>query len=287
MLKKEFNKDKLNVKIYDNRENMGKSAADEFASCVLNLMEKKEIINIIFAAAPSQSDFLEALKEHKEIDWTRINVFHMDEYLWMDIKAPQSFAGFVKRYVADEFPVNKFYPICGENDAQMECERYSALIKNNPIDIVCLGIGENCHIAFNDPGEADFWDEAIIKIVKLDEKCRNQQVNDKCFESIDKVPLYAFTLTIPTLLRAKAIHGDNYIYDKTIYKSMSNEIIITCRKHGAFKQLATNHLKGCGCPKCNMSKLENEVKLFLEENRIIFELSYQRSLLHQQVHCMI
>lgn len=205
MLKKEFVKDELNVKIFDTREDMGRCAADDFAECVEKYFKEKQTLNIVFAAAPSQLDFLNALKKRDDIRWSEINVFHMDEYLGTGISAPQSFARFVKNHIADEFPVKSFYPIRGDADAEKECKRYTKLLRNNKIDIVCLGIGENCHIAFNDPGEADFWDEKDIKKVKLDEKCRKQQVNDKCFESLDKVPKYALTLTVPALLRAKAM----------------------------------------------------------------------------------
>ena len=118
----------------------------------------------------------------------------------------QSFARFVKTLVADKLGAGNFFALNGKaDDAEAECARYTALLRENPVDIVCLGIGENGHIAFNDPGEADFWDRRDVKIVKLDEVCRNQQVNDKCFPDIDSVPKYAMTLTVPTLLRAGAM----------------------------------------------------------------------------------
>ena len=110
----------------------------------------------------------------------------------------------MKKYVADVFDVGNFYPINGgAEDIEKECDRYTKLLRENKIDVVCLGIGENGHIAFNDPGEADFWDEKDVKRVKLDEVCRQQQVNDKCFPSINEVPKYAITLTVPALLRAR------------------------------------------------------------------------------------
>ena len=206
MILKSFNVDKLKVHIHDTRVSMGEQVAREFAAYLRELLEKKDKVNVIFAAAPSQSDFLDSLTREEGIDWKRVNVFHMDEYIGISIDEEQSFARFVKTLVADKLGAGNFYALNGKaDDAEAECARYTALLRENPVDIVCLGIGENGHIAFNDPGEADFWDRRDVKIVKLDEVCRNQQVNDKCFPDIDSVPKYAMTLTVPTLLRAGAM----------------------------------------------------------------------------------
>lgn len=204
MLLKSFYCDKLNIEVFDSRKNMGEKVARDFADCVKKMLQSKKELNVIFAAAPSQLDFLSSLKFQSDIEWNKINVFHMDEYVGISISNSQSFAGFVKKYVADQFPVKSFFPLKGDaTDINSECERYTKLLIDNKPDIVCLGIGENCHIAFNDPDEADFWDEKYVKTVSLDEVCRTQQVNDKCFNSLNDVPKHAMTLTIPTLLRAK------------------------------------------------------------------------------------
>lgn len=206
MLLKNVKVDQLDVFVHDTRESMGKQVARDFGAYLRDLQGKKEEVNIVFAAAPSQSDFLRSLLEETGIDWSRVNVFHMDEYTGIGIEQAQSFAGFVKKYVADALPVGNFYPINGKAaDMEEECLRYTGLLREKKIDIVCLGIGENGHIAFNDPGEADFWDEKDVKLVKLDEVCRNQQVNDKCFETLNDVPRYALTLTVPALMRADAM----------------------------------------------------------------------------------
>ena len=206
MILKSFKVDRLNVHIHDTRVSMGEQVAREFAAHLRELLSVKERVNVIFAAAPSQADFLDSLTREEEIDWSRVNVFHMDEYIGISIEKEQSFARFVKTLVADKLGAGNFYALNGgAEDAEAECARYTALLRENPVDIVCLGIGENGHIAFNDPGEADFWDPRDVKIVKLDETCRNQQVNDKCFPDIDSVPKYAMTLTVPTLLRAGAM----------------------------------------------------------------------------------
>lgn len=206
MLLKTKKVDKLDVFVHDTRTSMGEQVAHDFADYLRDLQSKKEQINVVFAAAPSQSDFLDALTREEGIDWSRVSVFHMDEYIGISIDQEQSFARFVKTFVADKLNVGRFYPLNGKAESiEDECLRYTKLLRENKIDIVCLGIGENGHIAFNDPGEADFWDERDVKIVTLDEKCRNQQVNDKCFDTIDNVPKHAMTLTIPALLRAGAM----------------------------------------------------------------------------------
>lgn len=206
MILKEMKADQMQVYVHDTRKSMGAQVAHDVAMLLRKLLAEKETVNVIFAAAPSQSDFLASLAEEKEIDWKRVNVFHMDEYIGISIEHKESFAGFVKKYVADPLGAGSFYPLHGEaENISAECARYTALLREMKVDIVCLGIGENGHIAFNDPGEADFWDPADVKIVTLDEVCRNQQVNDKCFPDIDSVPKYAMTLTVPALLRAGAM----------------------------------------------------------------------------------
>ena len=195
-----FKKDLLTVNIYDSRSEMGKAAGADIKACILSLLEKKETINMIFAAAPSQNEVLESLATDKEIPWNRINAFHMDEYIGLSKDAPQGFGNFLKAHIfglADFKSVN--YIDISAPDADAECARYSALLKKYPTDIVVMGIGENGHIAFNDPPVADFEDAKMVKPVALDEICRNQQVNDGCFAKLDDVPKTAITLTVPTL----------------------------------------------------------------------------------------
>lgn len=201
---KSLKKDLLDVKIYQTRSEMGKAAAADIKACLLSLLAKKETVNMIFAAAPSQNEVLEALATDKEIPWNRVNAFHMDEYIGLSADAPQGFGNFLKDHIfgkADFKSVS--YIDISATDAQAECERYSALLAANPTDIVVMGIGENGHIAFNDPPVADFNDAKAVKPVALDEVCRQQQVNDGCFATIDDVPKTAITLTVPTLFAGK------------------------------------------------------------------------------------
>lgn len=200
---KTFEKDSLKVKVLDTTAQMGQCAADELAERIKLLLKEKEEINMIFAAAPSQSAFLQSLIEKKDIDWTRINVFHMDEYIGVDASRPQSFANFLSRSIFSLLPFRSVNYINGvAPEVQQECSRYARLLEEHPVDIVCLGVGENGHIAFNDPAFADFDDPKLVKVVELDPVCRGQQVREKCFDTLDEVPREAITLTIPALLRA-------------------------------------------------------------------------------------
>ena len=195
-----FKKDLLNVNIYETREEMGNAAARDIKARILSLLQTRETINMIFAAAPSQNEVLYALANDKEIPWNRINAFHMDEYIGLSADAPQGFGNFLKEHIFGlaDFKSVSYIDITA-SDAEKECKRYAELLAKYPTDIVVMGIGENGHIAFNDPPVADFNDPKAVKSVELDEICRNQQVNDGCFAKIDDVPKTAITLTVPTL----------------------------------------------------------------------------------------
>lgn len=200
MITKEFMVDSLCVRVYENRRAMGKAAAEEAARHIRALQSKKEL-RMIFAAAPSQNEMLEALIADKTINWKKITAFHMDEYLNLPVSAPQRFSNFLKDRLFDRVPFKAVRIIDSGNGIE-EVARYSELLSKTPIDIVCLGIGENGHLAFNDPPVARFDDSQLVKVVDLDPICRQQQVNDGCFASLDEVPLRALTLTIPALFEA-------------------------------------------------------------------------------------
>lgn len=203
---KSFVKEKLRINIYETRKDMGMSAAAEVGMKIKELLKSKEEINIIFAAAPSQNEFLQSLIDDREIEWCRINGFHMDEYIGLDPDAPQGFGNFLRDRIFGKLPFKSINYLNGNaENIEDECKRYSELLAKNSVDIVCMGIGENGHIAFNDPHVALFNDNKLVKIVELDQKCRQQQVNDGCFEIINKVPTHALTLTIPALTGSKYI----------------------------------------------------------------------------------
>ena len=201
---KSLKKDLLKVNIYDTRAEMGAAAAKDIKACLLSLLQVKETVNMIFAAAPSQNEVLAALATDREIPWSRVNAFHMDEYIGLAADAPQGFGNFLKAHIFGlaDFGSVSYIDITAD-DAEKECERYAQLLAKHPADIVVMGIGENGHIAFNDPPVADFKDPKAVKPVELDQVCRNQQVNDGCFARLEDVPKTAITLTVPTLFAGK------------------------------------------------------------------------------------
>ena len=197
---KQFEVDQLDVRVFVTRAEMGREAALFAGYKIREILAGQASLNMIFAAAPSQKEFLNALIE-QGIDWTRINAFHMDEYIGLPEDAPQRFGSFLKGKLFSKMPFKSVNYINGSAvDPAAECERYAKLLSDNPPDIVCMGIGENGHIAFNDPHVADFNDPETVKIVDLDVECRQQQVNDGCFACLDQVPTHALTLTIPALM---------------------------------------------------------------------------------------
>lgn len=193
----------LTVRVSEDRRQLGAEAAREAAQTLRDLLSDGNSINIVFAAAPSQNEFLDALAAEKNIDWSRVRAFHMDEYLGLPENAPQRFGNYLRKHFFDRVPLMQVHYLHGEAaDAQAECDRYSGLLHRYPPDVVFMGIGENTHIAFNDPHVAKFDDDASVKVVDLDLACRQQQVNDGCFPRIEDVPLHALTLTVPALTQA-------------------------------------------------------------------------------------
>lgn len=194
----------FSVQSYPTRAEMGKAAADETARLMKKLLDEKKQITMIFAAAPSQNEMLQALAAHTELDWSRVTALHMDEYVGLTEGAEQTFSSYLKQHIFDLLPFGEVHYIRGySDDPEAECKRYTELFRKNPIDIVCMGIGENGHIAFNDPPVADLKDPLVIKQVELDGVCRMQQVHDGCFPTLDDVPTHALTLTVSALMSAK------------------------------------------------------------------------------------
>jgi glucosamine-6-phosphate deaminase len=199
---REVTKEKLKGKIFESRALMGAEAANVIGNKIIELSKSKDFVNIIFASAPSQNEFLAELNKIP-VDWSRVNAFHMDEYVGIGLDAPQGFGYFLKERLFDKVSCREVHYLNGTaENLEEECERYAGLLQKYPTDIVCLGIGENTHLAFNDPHVADFNDQKIVKVVDLDEDCRFQQVNDGCFAKIEDVPTHALTITIPALFKA-------------------------------------------------------------------------------------
>ena len=220
----------MEINVFDSRKKMGEAAAKAVASKILEFLAKKESIRMVFAAALSQNEFLESLLEIKDIPWNRVTAFHMDEYLELPKEHPALFTIFLKNKIFDHIPFKEIHLIDGNNDFEAECLRYAALIEESPVDIVCLGVGENGHIAFNDPPVAEFNDPLTVKKVALDAACRQQQVNDGCFPNLHEVPKHALTLTVPALLNADFIScvvpGKNK--QKALNQALSGPIETLC-----------------------------------------------------------
>lgn len=202
-----FKKDKLNVVIADTAQEMGKIAAEAIASDLRNIVKEKGYARVMFAAAPSQDTTLAALIEKKDIPWDKIIAFHMDEYIGITDDKPQSFRNYLKRSIFSKVPLQQINYIKGDaKDPEEESLEYGELLEKEPLDLIVLGVGENGHIAFNDPPEARFDDEQPVRIIKLSSKSRKQQVNDGCFSKLDDVPSTAITVTIPVFLKASYLH---------------------------------------------------------------------------------
>lgn len=198
--------DRLRVSVYPSRAAMGGAAAEAAARFMRAVAEERGVVNMIFAAAPSQDEFLETLVSLPGLPWGKAVAMHMDEYIGLGAKAPQRFARYLDDHVFSKVPFRQVHRLTSSAaDPAAECERYAAILRSNPVDIVCMGVGENGHIAFNDPPVADFADSALVKVVRLDQRCREQQVHDRCFERLDDVPARAMTLTVPALLAASHI----------------------------------------------------------------------------------
>jgi glucosamine-6-phosphate deaminase len=199
--------EQLAVKVYSNRKEMGRAAGLESAERLRTLLASQSRVTVIFAAAPSQNEFLETLAAAQGIEWDRVTAMHMDEYVGLAPDAPQRFGTYLKEHIFERVNPGQVYYLDGNApDLEAECERYSHVLRDNPVDVVCAGIGENGHLAFNDPGVADFLDTALVKVVALDQTCRQQQVNDGCFRAISEVPTHALTLTVPALMGGRWIY---------------------------------------------------------------------------------
>ena len=199
--------DNLAIRIYENRVLMGTDVALMVCARIKDVLAQRANANIIFASAPSQNEFLDALCEDTTVDWSRVNAFHMDEYIELPENDPRTFVSFLNNKIFGRLHFHSVNYINGNAiNIGAECRRYARLLEQYPADIVCLGIGENGHLAFNDPPVADFHDPLMVKMVKLDAACRQQQVNDGCFAELTDVPTYAITLTIPALMAAKYVY---------------------------------------------------------------------------------
>jgi len=236
---KSFKVDSIRVKIYETILSVGQAAANFVTSRINKAIDEKGKATIILATGASQFTFLDALKRDNSIDWAKITVFHLDEYVGLSENHPASFRRYLRERILDEVKPGEFYFLNGDvNDIETEIARYENLLKTNPIDVACIGIGENGHIAFNDPPIADFNDTKLVKVVELDQVSRMQQVGEGWFATIDDVPKQALSLTIPAIMNAKTISCvvPEERKAEPVYKTLYGPICTDCpasilRKH--------------------------------------------------------
>lgn len=201
---KAYNVHQSSVRIYSSKSQMGKAAAFDAAHLMRGAISRQGHVRIIVATGNSQVDLIMALTREETLDWGSVEVFHMDEYVGMSSSSPTSFAHWLKTYVTDVVHPGKVHYLRGDSpDLEKDSQGYSDLLNSRAIDLCFLGIGENGHIAFNDPHSADFDDPFTVKRVTLDKKCRVQQVDEGHFPNLEAVPEEAVTLTCPALMRAR------------------------------------------------------------------------------------
>ncbi len=203
---KEFNIDKLHISVSSDDINMGAAAAKAIAEAMIKVSENKDTIRMMFAAAPSQDTTLAALLSYDNLPWEKVVAFHMDEYVGITADMSQSFRNFLNRSIFSKKPFKEVNYINGDNfDADKTAKDYESILRSTPMDIIVLGVGENGHIAFNDPPAARFDDPQLTRVIALSEKSRVQQVHDGCFDLLDEVPRYAITVTIPAFMQASKL----------------------------------------------------------------------------------
>lgn len=201
---------RLAVEVHPDRAALGRAAGQAVAAHLRDLLAQQGHARVIFACAPSQDEFLAALvaaarSAERGFDWGRVTAFHMDDYVGFAADHPQSFRRYLRTHLLAHVPLGAFHPLPAERPPAEACAEYAARLAAAPIDLICLGIGENGHLAFNDPPVADFDDPALVKVVALDEACRRQQVNDGCFPTLADVPTHALTLTLPVFRDARRL----------------------------------------------------------------------------------
>ena len=196
----------MDVKILKNKTEMSKAAAAYGAEVLRKVIAEKGSVNMIAATAPSQFEMMSFLVQEPGIDWSKVTLFHLDEYIGLPAGHKAGFRLNLKENFINKLPcqLKEVFFVNGDTeDPAAFCAEMKKVMAEHPVDIAFIGVGENGHIAFNDPPVADFADPKAVKPVLLDEICRNQQVNDGCFATIDDVPKYAITLTVPTLFSGK------------------------------------------------------------------------------------
>lgn len=196
----------MQVVICETKEELGRKAAADASQAIREALDHQGRANIILATGASQFEVLGELVGCEGIDWSKVTAFHLDEYIGMPMSHPASFRKYLKERFVDQLPgpLAAFHYLDGENDAQAECRRVGQVLAEHPIDVALIGIGENGHLAFNDP-PADFDTQESYLVVDLDEACRRQQLGEGWFATLDDVPRQAISMSIRQILRSKRI----------------------------------------------------------------------------------
>lgn len=206
MREREFVVGELRVRVFERDVDLARAAAIEAAVSIRGAIDARGVAHVMFASGNSQLAFLGMLADEHRIDWSLVIGFHMDEYLGLPADHSASFRRYMREHVVDALHLREFHGVGGDAaDPQAEADRYATLLRAHPLDLCCLGVGENGHLAFNDPEVADFDDPSDVKVVELDDRCRMQQAGEGHFPTIDAVPRRAITVTIPALLRAGTV----------------------------------------------------------------------------------
>ena len=195
----------MKISVHENKDELGDRAAAAGAERIREVLSEKALATIVLATGASQFEMLEHLVE-EEIDWSRVEAFHLDEYIGLPVTHPASFRKYLKERFVDRLPkeIGTFHYIDGERNPEGECERLNALLRDRTIDVAFVGIGENGHLAFNDP-PADFETEDPFIVVELDEDCRRQQMGEGWFETLQHVPERAISMSIRQIMKAETI----------------------------------------------------------------------------------
>jgi len=247
-----FTHDGVAVEVHSCRENMGAAAARHAHAIIAKAVDEKGTCRVLVGCAPSQDDFFREMvrwAERLSELWQRVELFHMDDYVGLPASDPQSFRYYLRKHFLDHKTVGKVH-LMGADKADLEAEirRYDGLVSKMPMDLICLGFGDNGHLAFNDPPVADPDDPLSVKQVEMDADCRRQQVEDGCFATESAVPRSALTVTLSVFLRARHLCG----------------IIPTKRKSGAVAR-ALNGPIGTECP-ASFVRRHRSVRLFLDKD---------------------
>jgi glucosamine-6-phosphate deaminase len=198
----------LRVEVFDTAAELGRASARNTAQVIRERVSLQGSARVVIATGNSQLEFVRALRDEPDIPWQAVTIFHMDEYLGIPADHPASFRRWIKENVEDAFSPARVHYIDGDvDDPDAESRRYEQLLREAPLDLVCLGIGENGHIAFNEPYRADFQDPLWVRRIELDDRSRKQQVGEGHFATVDDVPRFAISLTVPALLAPQAVQA--------------------------------------------------------------------------------